>query len=134
MKVKKNMYDIGIEILCLILLIGVSIYLILNWNGIPETIFLFIISWLIYIGMTVAEQFPLIWNTGVTVTEENKERVYRVLKYLLSTTKFIGIAFWVYLTIDSLLAISISVWLIPVFLILLFGSLMYFITKLVRIK
>ena len=29
-----------------------------------------------YIFLTVIENFPQIWNTGVTVTEENKDRVY----------------------------------------------------------
>ena len=41
-----------------------------------ELVILPIIGWLMYIFLTVIENFPQIWNTGVTVTEENKDRVY----------------------------------------------------------
>ncbi len=154
MKLKKSKYDILVEIVCLILLIGVLIYLVLNWNSIPERIpghynamgeidrmgskkellVLPIISWLMYLGMTVLERFPQIWNTGVTVTAENKERVYRVLKNMLSTMKLIMVAVFVYLTINSSQAISLSVWFLPVFITLMFGSIIFFIIKLVRVK
>ena len=154
MKLKRSKYDILLEIVCLILLIGVLIYLFLNWNSIPEKIpghynamgkidrmgskkellVLPIISWLMYLGMTALERFPQIWNTGVTVTEENKERVYRVLKNMLSTMKLIVVAVFVYLTINSSQAISLSVWFLPVFITLMFGSIIFFIIKLVRVK
>lgn len=154
LKLKKSKYDILVEIVCLILLIGVLIYLVLNWNSIPERIpghynamgeidrmgskkellVLPIISWLMYLGMTVLERFPQIWNTGVTVTAENKERVYRVLKNMLSTMKLIMVAVFVYLTINSSQAISLSVWFLPVFITLMFGSIIFFIIKLVRVK
>jgi hypothetical protein len=125
------------------------IYLFLNWNSIPEKIpghynamgkidrmgskkellVLPIISWLMYLGMTALERFPQIWNTGVTVTEENKERVYRVLKNMLSTMKLIVVAVFVYLTINSSQAISLSVWFLPVFITLMFGSIYIFYYK-----
>jgi uncharacterized membrane protein YhdT len=130
------------------------IYLFLKWNSIPdripghynamgeidrmgskeELLVLPVIGWLMYLGMTVIEKFPQIWNTGVTVTEENKERVYRVLKNMLSTLKLIVVAVFVYLTINSSQAISLPVWFLPVLLILMFGSILFFIIKLVREK
>lgn len=154
MKLKKNKYEILVEIICLILLIGVLIYLFLNWNSIPdkipghynatgeidrigskkELLVLPIVSWLMYLGMTVLEKFPQVWNTGVTVTEENKERVYRVLKNMLSTMKLIMVAVFVYLTINSSQEKSLPVLFLPVFLTLMFGSIIFFIIKLVRIK
>lgn len=154
LKLKKNKYEIWEEIVCIILLIGVLIYLLLNWNSIPdkipghnnamgeidrmgskkELLVLPIISWLMYLGITVLEKFPQVWNTGVTVTEENKERVYRVLKNMLSTMKLIMVAVLVYLTINSSKAISLSVWFLPVSLTLMFGSIIFFIKKLVRVK
>jgi len=154
MKVEKTKYDIFVEIVCLTLLIGVSIYLYLNWSTIPdkipghynamgqidrmgskgELLILPIIGWLIYLFLTVIEKFPQIWNTGVTVTEENKERVYRITKNLLNTVKLITVAVFVYLTINSSQAISLSVWFLPIFLILEFGSMIFFFIKLVRAK
>jgi len=154
MKVKNNKYDIGVEIVCLTLLIGVLIYLFLNWSSIPdiipghynamgkidrmgsknELLILPIIGWLMYLILTVIENLPQIWNTGVTVTEENKERVYRILKNLFNTVKLIMVAIFVYLTINSSQVISLSVWFLPLFLLLIFGSMTFFIVKLVRIK
>jgi len=154
MKVKNNIYDIFVEMVCLILLIGVLAYLFLNWSSVPdkipghynvmgkidrmgskkELVILPIIGWLMYLVMTVIGKFPQIWNTGVTVTEENKERVYRITKNLLNTVKLIMVAVFVYLTINSSQAISLTVWFLPVFLILLFGSMIFFFIKLVRVK
>lgn len=154
LKIKKNKYDIGVEIICIILLVGVMIYLFINWNSIPDKIpghynamgeidrmgskkelfLLPIIGWLMYLGMTLLEQFPKVWNTGVTVTEENKERVYSVLKNMLNTIKLIVVAVFVYLTINSSQTMPLSVWFLPVFLTLMFGSIIFFIIKLVRVK
>ncbi len=154
LKVKKNKYDIAMEIVCLILLFGVLIYLLINWNNIPdqipghynamgevdrmgskkELLVLPVISWLMYLGMTIIGHFPQVWNTGVKVTEENKEGVYRILKNMLNTLKLIMVAVFVYLTVNSSQAISLSVWFLPVFLIVMFGSLIYFIIKLVKVK
>lgn len=143
-----------VDLICLILLIGVLIYLFLNWNSIPdkipghfnamgeidrmgskkELLVIPLISWLMYLGMTVLEKFPQVWNTGVTVTEENKERVYRVLKNMLCTMKLIVVANFVYITINSSQGKSLPVLYLPVFLTLTFGSVIFFIIKLVRVK
>ena len=154
MKLKRNRYDLFTNILCLILLIGILIYLFIHWNSIPdkipghynamgeidrmgskgEILILPIISWIMYLGMTVLEKFPQVWNTGVKVTEENKERVYRTLKNMISTMKVIVIAVFSYLTINSAQALSLSVWFLPVFLILIFGSIIFFIIRLIRVS
>ena len=154
MKLKKNWYDIFVEIICLTLLIGTLIYLFINWNSIPDEIpghynamgeidrmgrkgELFvvpIIGWLMYLGITLLEKFPEVWNTGVKVTKKNKERVYRTLKNMLSTMKFIIVAVFTYITINSAQTLSLPVWFTPVFLILLFGSITFFTIKLVRVS
>jgi len=154
MKVKKSKYNIMVELVCLILLIGVSIYLILNWNSFPdqipghynaageidrmgnkgELLILPIVAWMMYIGITVVESFPQIWNTGVTVTEENKERVYRVLKDMVSTLKLCVVAAFMYLTINSSQATALPMLFLPVFLLLMFGPIIFFIIKLSKIK
>lgn len=154
MKVKKSKYNIAVEIICLALLIGVLIYLLISWNSIPDKIpghynamgeidrmgnklelfVIPIISWILYLGITLLQKFPEAWNTGVKVTEENKERVYRVLFDMISTVKLIMVAVFVYLTINSARAISLSVWFLPVFLILMFGSIVLFIIKLFKVS
>ena len=154
MKLKRNRYDVFADILCLVLLIGILIYLFVNWSSIPdkipghynsageidrmgnkgELLILPIISWLMFLGMTVVERFPQAWNTGVRVTEDNKERVYRTIKNMLSTMKIIIVAIFSYLTINSAQGLSLSAWFLPVFLLLIFGTLTLFIIRLIIVS
>ena len=107
MKIKNNKIDIVIEGLCILLLVGITGYIIFSWSSIPEkipmhydalgnidrwgdkgeVIILPIMSWIMYLFMTGMGFFPVLWNTGVKVTEENQGRVYRTLKYLMETMK-----------------------------------------------
>ena len=94
-KIKRNALDIIETIVSLLCLIGVVVYLMVMWSRIPnqipahfnaagevnrwgsksELIVLPIISWVLYGFITLVERYPQIWNTGVTVTEENCARV-----------------------------------------------------------
>ncbi len=139
--------------LCLALLAGVSLYLIAAWSDIPEQIpghydaagevnrwsgrgeliFLSALGWVMYIGMTVIEHFPGLWNTGVKVTEQNREQVYRALRTLLATQKLWVVATITYLTYNAALSRQLSVWFLPAFLVLGLGSLAICLLWLFRI-
>lgn len=154
MKIKRNKYDVAVNIICLILLLGITIYLGISWSNIPDKIpghynsmggvdawvnkgkliILPIVGWTIYLVITVIGQFPKLWNTGVTVTAENKERVYLILKNMLNTVKLLVIIIFAFLTINSALAKNLPIWFLPVFLILIFASIIFFIIKLVKAK
>ena len=154
MKLKKNKIDRIIEIMCLTLLIGVTAYLIFNWGSIPDKIpvhydwegnidrwgnkaelmILPIMSWFLYLLITGLQQIPLAWNTGVKITEENEERVYRTLKYLMETLKLIMVADLSYMTINSLMGKSLSEWFTMIVLVAVFGDLIFWIVKLYQVK
>lgn len=154
MKLKNNKIDWVIEIMCLTLLIGVTAYLIFHWVSIPdkipahydwegnidrwgnksELIFLPMMSWFLYLLITGLQQVPLAWNTGVKITEENEERVYRTLKYLLETLKLIVVADLTYMTIYSLMGKSLSGWFTMIVLVAVFGDLIFWIVRLYQVK
>lgn len=154
MIMKRGKYDVVINLSCLLLLLGVVAYLSVNWSNIPdkipghynamgevdrwgnkgELLVLPIIGWIMFIGITILEHFPQIWNTGVTVTEENKVRIYRILKNMIGTTKLLVVGVFVFLAINSAFAKALSIWFLPVFLVLMFGCIIFFIIKLVRAK
>lgn len=154
MKIKRGKFDIVLNMLCLIMLISTILFLIIIWSEIPdkipmhydftgnidrwgsklEVIILPIITWIMYIFMTIIEKFPKVWNTGVEVTEENKERVYSTLLHLMSTIKFIVVCVFMYLTVQTALAFELSSWFLPIFLLLIFGDLFYWIWRLVKVK
>lgn len=152
MKSKRSKFNRIMDALCLILLAGVILYLIIAWNSIPdripghynaagevdrigskkELIITPIVGWIIFIGVSLIERFPQVWNTGVTVTEENRERVYRAIWNMLSTLKLIMVLDFAFLTINSSLSKPLPVWFTPVFLILVFGALIFYIVKVIK--
>lgn len=151
---KRNKYNVFADIICIILLIGVFIYLFVAWGGFPdkipghynaageinrmgskyELLITPVIGWLMYLGVSAIERFPQVWNTGVTVTEENKERVYRVIRNMVSTLKVIMVAVFVYLAINSSLSTPLPVWFTPTYIVLIFGTLLLFIIRLIIVK
>ena len=154
MPIKRSKYDVTINLICLLLLSGLVVYLLINWSDIPdkipghynamgevdrwgnkgELLFLPIIGWIMYIGITVLQHFPQVWNTGVTVTEENKARIYPILKNIIGTTKLLVVGVFVILDINSALAKSLPIWFLPIFLVLMFGSIIFSVVKLTRAK
>ena len=153
-KIERNALDVLEAIVSLSCLVGVSLYLILAWSTIPaqipahynaagevnrwgsksELIILPIISWLIYGMITLIERFPQAWNTGVRVTEENRAEVYRLLKSMIACVKMITLSIFSCLTVLSSLARNLPLWFLLAFLVLLFGTIAYYIVKLTRLR
>ena len=153
-KIERNALDVLEAIVSLSCLVGVSLYLILAWSTIPaqipahynaagevnrwgsksELIILPIISWLIYGMITLIERFPQAWNTGVRVTEENRAVVYRLLKNMIACVKMITLSIFSCLTVLSSLARNLPMWFLLAFLVLLFGTIAYYIVKLTRLR
>jgi len=154
MRVKNNIFDIILNILCVVLLLGVVIYLIIRWSSIPDQvpghfnisgeitrwdskgslIAMPIIAVVLYIGMTILEQFPQVWNTGVRVTQENMFRVYKILKHMISVIKLLIVATFVSITIFQSLAIGLPTWLLIMFISLIFGTVVINIVRLVKAR
>ena len=150
MKLKKTAWDWITETLSLALVFGTILYLIVMWKSIPDTIpahynaagevnrwggksellMLPIIGGILYFFITLIQQYPQAWNTGVTVTEENRERVYRILRNLIGTTKLMMLLVFSSLTVLSSLGLALPIWYLGVFLVLLFGSITFFIIQL----
>lgn len=154
MKIKNNRIDIAMEMFCLICVIGITLYLVFNWSNIPDKIPMHYdwagnidrwgnkselmilpgMTWFLYLMITGLEQIPKIWNTGVTVTEENKVRVYRVLKYMIKSLKTIMVVDFTYLTVVSMMGKELSGWFAFVVLVLVFGDLIFWIVKLFKVE
>mgnify|MGYP001216207310 FL=1 len=150
MKLKKTAWDWISETLSLALVFGTILYLIVMWKSIPDTIpahynaagevnrwggksellMLPIIGGILYFLITLIQQYPQAWNTGVTVTEENRERVYRILRNLIGTTKLMMLLVFSSLTVLLSLGLALPIWYLGVFLALLFGSITFFIIQL----
>lgn len=150
---KKIFYRI-INILCLIMVLGTTIWLVAYWKNIPaeipthfdiygnaddfgskkDIIMLPIFTWIMLGVMSLVECFPGTWNTGVKVTPENSARVYAIIKGMLVWVKFLVILIFVMLTIFSALGKSLPVWLVPVEMVLIFGTIIVNLVRLYKAR
>lgn len=154
MKIENTKADRILDILGWILLIGTLAYLILGWSSFPdqipmhyngageidrwggkgEIIVIEVVMWILYLGIGLVEKYPQIWNTGVEVTPQNREKVYRILKYMLKTLKTLTALIFAYLIVNSLQGTPLPGWFTPVTLILVFGDMAFWLVLLYRIR
>ena len=144
MEIKHNKLDNIAEVFCMILLIVTTLYTIYMYIQLPEKIpihynaagvidrygnkleifILLIVTWVMYIGLSLVTRVPQFWNTGVSVTAENKDRVYRILKNMLKIIKMEIIVIFCYLIYNTTTLYNLPKWFVPVFLVLLFSTML----------
>lgn len=154
MKIENTKADRILDLIGWILLIGTLAYLILGWSSFPdqipmhyngageidrwggkgEIIVIEVVMWILYLGIGLVEKYPQIWNTGVEVTPQNREKVYRILKYMLKTLKTLTALIFAYLIVNSLQGTPLPGWFTPVTLILVFGDMAFWLVLLYRIR
>lgn len=154
MKMENTKADRILDLIGWILLIGTLAYLILGWSSFPdqipmhyngageidrwggkgEIIVIEVVMWILYLGIGLVEKYPQIWNTGVEVTPQNKEKVYRILKHMLKTLKTLTALIFAYLIVNSLQGTPLPGWFTPVTLILVFGDMAFWLVLLYRIR
>ena len=151
---KFRMYKIITNVLCIVCLVGFTAYLIATWKDIPDQIpahfnaagevdrmggkgsilMLPIMNWLLYGMISFIEMFPQIWNTGVKVTEQNKERVYNICRSMLILIKLIVVIDFTFMAACMAKGQALPIWFTPVFLGVLFGTIILHIVLLFRSK
>ncbi len=105
-----------------------------RWGSRAELRILPVIAWLLYGLLTVVEQIPSAWNTGVKVTAENREQVYALLGHMLSTLKLLVMVMFAWITLWCALARPLPVWFLPVVLAAVFGDMAYWLIRLFRAR
>ena len=154
MRIRNGKYSFVVNILCLAILVGNIVYLIAVWGNLPEQIprhydsagnitryggkgavfVVPIINLIFFFVISLFELFPKAWNTGVKVTAENKERVYRIIRNMLVTIKFSMVFTFAFVSVSQTLDGSLPGWFMPVSLSLMFVPMIFFIVKLVRAR
>lgn len=103
MTIKWSIADIVLTVISFGSLLVSTILFFVNWISLPQTVavhynalgeaddygdkgvwlILVAVAWVMVVGIFVLEFFPKAWNTGVTVTYSNHDRIYRVLKSMI---------------------------------------------------
>lgn len=156
--IKITFLEIILNSLALALFIGSVVYLITVWTTLPgevpahyngagevdrwgskwEMIILPVISLMMWIGMTVLERYPHVYNY-TNLTKENAHAQYLNGRLMINVLKNVIVVIFSYLTWkDIQIALgyqdSLGVWFLPVFLVLIFGSMGYFIVRSFRLS
>jgi len=154
MKTRYSKLQLFLEIIGAAILISLFIFLVKSWSSIPERIpghynaagvvdrwgnkneilMLPIIGGIVYLGLTMITFFPEIWNVPMPQSQENKEAVYKCMKTMLISLKIEIIAMFFYITFHSVNAMDLPRAFLPIVLIIIFGSLTYFIVRSYRLS
>lgn len=149
MKLKYTKFQRIIELITIIILFLIWIYLIQSWDKLPnkipghyngagivdrwgnknEILAIPIISVVFYLLLTIVSFFPSIWNVPVKVSEENRKYVYLNLKTMLILMKMEVIIIFSYILYSDIKTQSLGTWFLPLMLIMVFGTIIYYIIK-----
>lgn len=131
-----------VKLLCIGVQIGTILYLLYIWNGLPDmipthyngageidgyggrwTIWISpVFMVLMYQFLSLIERHPRWWNTAVTITKENCERVYGTLKNIIVSFKFVITVIFAYMSIWTTTGLNLRKWFLPAVLILSLAS------------
>ena len=89
-------------------------------------------GWLLYAGMTVVGAVPSVWNTGVTVTNKNQEKVSSIIRTMLSILTFVIAAFFSCTVFCAAKGMNLPAAVLPVFLLAVFGTIIISVVRLAR--
>ena len=149
---KKTSLDRWMNRLSLLVLAGTAGFLLLSWRRIPgripmhynfageidrwggkwELLALYGLGWLVFLLLTAAGRPPGGWNTGVTITPENRERVCALLGHLLSTLKALICILFAWCVVWPTTARPLPVWFLPAALGAVSGDLIYWFVRVFR--
>ena len=153
-KLPVTLYQRILSILSFLLLAGQILCLILRWNHLPDeipthfglsgqadaygskgsVILLPVISILIYLLMIFVEKFPELWNVPGHVTPENIGWIYGNVKSMLVSEKF-GVCFiFFYIIYCTVFCRDIGAWFLPVSMLYLAGTMIFFLRRAVHFK
>ena len=153
MILKYTRFQIALEMLCFLLVVGMITFVCIRWDQIPqlipghfnamgevirmgsksEILIMPIVVALIYIILTFVSFFPNIWNVPVKITVENKVPVYCCTRSLLLFTKIETVALFFCITYFMAIAQPLPTIFLPGTLLILFGTMTVFFIRIIKI-
>ncbi len=151
-KIQWSATDWIIEGLALFILLGIIVYTILHYPDLPNkipthfgaggnansfgsksTLWILVgINVGIYVLLTAVSKIPHHFNYLVTITENNAHRQYTIALRMMRTLKLMVVLSFGYILIRTMLiatgeVMSLGTWFLPVFLIMIFVPLLFYI-------
>ena len=153
MKSKHSRLQVALEVVGLLLMIGMIVFVCIQffklpskipghfnamgevdrWGNKNELVILTIMSTLLYIFLSVVTFLPQAWGLPVKITDLNRDAVYGCTRSLLIFTKLEIQGIFFYLAYNMVTAQSLSPIFLPAILLILFGTITYFVIRIVQI-
>ena len=105
-----------------------------RWGSKSEVIILPIMSALLYVLLTVLTFLPKTWGLPFKITDLNREAVYSYTRSLLIFIKIEILGMFFYITYYMTTAQALPVAFIPVLLLSVIGTSIYFVTRMYQIE
>lgn len=152
---KPTEFDRTMNILTIVLLIGVPIFLFLTWSRLPDkvpirydfsgnvtgwggkgSLFIWpIVGIVFYIILSFVEHMPPEqWNTGVKITSQNKEWVYKNIRHSLSTMKLLFAVLMSVITLTMAAGRRLSLWVIGLEILIITVNTVFWLVRASRGK
>ncbi len=145
MKQKYTKTQIMIEAFTLVILLSLFAYVITYWDMIPEQIpshfnfqgqidswsnknmilFPVLVCLFLYLLLTIAHFYPSMWNMPVKITEKNRVRAYHYTRNMITILKLELVSVFAYITLQTSKAEILSKYFLPLFLIVIFGTIAF---------
>lgn len=149
---KSNFFDKIMTGLAILILLASTIFVLIKWDSLPEQIpshynfkgqpdayggtgslvFSIVIGWTMLLTMMILSKFPHLWNTGVERTPANAAMINRIVRDMISVMELSLAALFGYMMIVPVIGIDMGVWFMPLFLGLIFGTIMVTVVRLIR--
>jgi uncharacterized membrane protein len=104
-----------------------------RWGSKLELVIMPVIGLLMYGFMTLVSAFPSAWNMPVTITRENRSRVYQCTKSMLVLMKLEVIVLFAYLEYVIMNQQELAGSFLGVVLITVFGTILFFFIRIYKV-
>jgi uncharacterized membrane protein len=157
-KIPRTFLENILDVAAIILFIAGAVNLIMQWSSIPGTVpihfngagepdgwgskvnlwILLVIGSMMWVLLTVLEKFPHVYNY-LFLTEENAERQYKNARLMLNVIKNEILFFFVYMSWVSTEVAKgendgLGLWILPIFIITITGTIAFFIVRSIKLK
>lgn len=158
-KVEKTNFQRILEIISFVIVVMLWVYLFKFWSSIPDKIPVHfnalgeVDSWggksslialsvtmtVLYVMMAILSAFPQIYNYSVAITAENAAAQYENARTLMLWLSLQIVAVFAYITWSTIQVgmgntEGMGLWFLPVFLVILFGTIAYYIRKMITLR
>lgn len=149
-KIKTSTFQKVVGVLSLLIMIIVLIVFFFQYLKLPQEIavhfnfegqpdrygsksemFVLIVAFIgIYLLLTFVSRAPSMWNSGVEVTEENKEKVYSICKDLIYMIRLHLVITFSYITLCSVMQKNMGNYFVIIVLVSLFSIMGFYFIRL----